>query len=70
MAAMFRCNSCETVSGCEKHSVFKCGTCGRATYWKDGAADDRPGDCSDCWLTWFQPRQDIAVGLFSLLGEQ
>ena len=50
------CARCKTTSGCVDHKRFTCGTCGGLTHWDDGAADDRPGDCSDCWLRWYGQR--------------
>lgn len=47
--AAFLCDSCRTVDGCSKHYVFKCGSCARPTWWRDGGADEHPGDCADCW---------------------
>lgn len=48
-SAAFWCATCQTVNGCGEHCVFKCATCGRATWWRDGGADDHPEDCSECW---------------------
>jgi len=65
--AEFRCERCQTVNGCEEHRVFRCGACGRPTWWSDGAADDCPDDCSECWHAWYLPRQQIAQALAELL---
>ena len=63
----FRCKDCETTAGCDKHELFRCVTCGKPTPWSDGGADDRPGDCSDCWLAWWTPRAELAAGIAALL---
>lgn len=65
--AQFACDDCATVEGCEEHQVFRCGTCCRATFWADGAADDRPDDCAKCWQAWHEPRAILAQGLARLL---
>lgn len=49
-AASFKCGRCRTTAGCERHRTFKCQECKRPTHWDDGGADERPNDCSDCWL--------------------
>jgi hypothetical protein len=63
----FRCNDCRTTAGCERHAVFMCETCGLPTHWSDGANDDRPNDCSRCWLAWWIPREQLARALAELL---
>lgn len=63
----FECLDCATVDGCDMHRVFKCESCERPTHWRDGGDDERPNDCSDCWLAYFAPRRDIAVALASYL---
>lgn len=63
----FRCEECRTVDGCERHQIFRCQTCSRPAHWADGAADDRPGDCADCWHAWWEPMSLVAQGLAQLL---
>ncbi len=65
---MDACLDCRTTAGCERHGNFSCETCGRITSWSDGAADDRPDDCSTCWKSWYEPRRQFAEGLARLLG--
>lgn len=62
------CRACGTAADCDKHLRFTCASCGTLTHWNDGAADDRPNDCSNCWAVWFDAMQAVATGLFSALG--
>jgi hypothetical protein len=52
--AVETCSCCCTSAGCSKHGRFTCQSCGKLTRWSDGAADDRPNDCSGCWRVWFE----------------
>lgn len=35
---------------CETHRRFRCDTCARMVSWAEGADDDMPGACADCWF--------------------
>lgn len=43
------CRNCSTSEGCAQHRHFTCVGCGLQVHWDDGAADDMPLHCSDCW---------------------
>jgi hypothetical protein len=62
------CQRCSTPMGCAKHGLFRCKSCGKLTRWSDGADDDRPNDCSDCWQRWWSAMEIIAVGLYAAIG--
>lgn len=34
---------------CEHCQTYVCPWCGRRRPWEDGAADDMPEACDDCW---------------------
>lgn len=55
------CQPCGTSDGCNKHKIFTCATCKRLTHWRDGAADDCPDDCSDCWAAKHPDAADVPV---------
>lgn len=65
--ARFKCVDCATSDGCDEHRVFKCDSCSQPTWYGDGGDDDRPYDCSTCWLAWFEPRSQIAAALAGYL---
>jgi hypothetical protein len=46
------CAACNTAAGCDKHCRFTCASCGKLSQWYDGADDERPMDCADCWHKW------------------
>lgn len=46
------CPVCVTEGCCKAHQPFICASCGKLTSYIDGAADDRPMDCSTCWVNF------------------
>jgi hypothetical protein len=44
------CVACSSYSGCGRHRRYKCMGCKRVRPWSDGAADDMPNHCDECWL--------------------
>lgn len=48
-STMRTCLTDSHASGCGKCRLYKCVGCNRWVPWSNGAADDMPNHCDDCW---------------------
>ena len=47
------CDRCALPADCARCERFVCHRCERAVSWEQGAADDAPGLCDECWA-WLE----------------